>query len=110
MLEVIPDSPAALGGLMQGDIIYSLNGERLQKMSATEGLRSTIKSIKPLTEVALQVLRGNELMEIRVKLARRPVAADNPFNIPQQHEIDAVENQRREAHFRKWLLDRRKAR
>ena len=110
VFEVMPDSPAAVGGLMVGDVIYSLNGKRFQQMSATEGLRSTIKSIKPHTEITLQVLRGKDLVEIRVKLARRPAAAENPFDMPDQHEIEAVENQSREAHFRKWLLDRSKAR
>lgn len=107
---VMPDSPAAKGGLQDGDYILALDKAAWKGMPASEDFRSRVKAMKPRTEVVLKVLRGKELLEIRVRLARRPAALENPFDMPDQERIDALENERKEEYFKKWLLQRRNGR
>jgi hypothetical protein len=108
--EVMADSPAAKGGLLVGDSIVSLEQAGWKRLPASDDFRNRIKSIKPRSVVTLQVLRGGEMVDIRIRLARRPAAAENPFELPDQERIDATEDVLREEHFKKWLLDRRNGR
>lgn len=110
VLEVMPDSPAAKGGLLVGDTIVSLEQAGWKRLPASDDFRNRIKSIQPRSLVTLQVLRGREMKDIQIRLARRPAAAENPFEIPNQEQINAVEEVQREEHFKKWLLDRRNGR
>ncbi len=110
VVEVMPDSPAAKGGLLVGDSIISLEQAGWKNLPASDDFRNRIKSIKPRSLVTLQVLREGKVVEVQIRLARRPAAAENPFEMPTQDQIDAMEDALRDKHFKKWLLDRGNAR
>jgi len=69
---VIPNSPAALAGLKEGDIILEFQGEKITRDNA---LTERIYISKIGTTVSLKVLRGGEEFTVYVKLIERP---DNP--------------------------------
>ena len=54
---VEPNSPAALAGLRQGDVIVSVDGEKLADNNA---LRNRIAGTKPGSKVAVEVLRDGQ--------------------------------------------------
>ena len=75
--EVTPDSPAAKAGLMQGDVITELNGERVDESRA---LRLKISQLAPGSSVRLKVIRDGNPREITVTLGELPnekAAANN---------------------------------
>jgi serine protease Do len=67
--DVPAKTPAEKAGLKANDIIYEAAG---RKTNDTETLINTIGRLKPGDEVLLRVRRGEEDLEITVKLAPRP--------------------------------------
>ncbi|MEX2381321.1 MAG: Do family serine endopeptidase [Opitutales bacterium] len=65
--NVAPDSPAARGGLQQGDIIVAKDG---QGVDSASDLRLRIAREAPETPVMLEVFRDGERHEIEVVLGR----------------------------------------
>lgn len=61
--------PADKGGIKQGDVILSVNGELI---SSPEDLQTTIGSINPGTTVKITVLRNKARLDLSVKLNERP--------------------------------------
>jgi hypothetical protein len=104
--DVMKDSPAEKGGLLAGDAIVSLEKAGWKGLPASDDFRNRIKAIPPRSLVTLQVLREGKIIDIQIRLARRPAAVENPFEMPDQERINAMEEVRREEHFKKWLLDR----
>ncbi|MFT5124248.1 MAG: serine protease Do [Kiritimatiellia bacterium] len=66
--RVSPDSPADQAGLEDEDIILKINN---RTVSEFEGFIRQINSKKPGQKVKLKVKRGDETLEIAVKLGRR---------------------------------------
>jgi S1-C subfamily serine protease len=66
--SVVPDSPAAQAGLKPGDIIERLDNTPISDFSA---LQQAVRSRKSGSQVRLEVRRGDELYEMRVRLGRR---------------------------------------
>ncbi|MBQ9748934.1 MAG: S41 family peptidase [Clostridia bacterium] len=64
ILRVMADSPAEKAGLMQGDIILSVDGTLVEKVGYVAATDLILGEIN--TEVALSVQRGEETMEVRV--------------------------------------------
>ena len=62
-----------------------------------------IRQLKPGHRVMLRILRNGEMIDLPVKLGRRPLLADNPFLGQRQADIEAAERTAREAYFRRWL-------
>lgn len=106
VVDVMSDSPAEKGGLQVGDTIVSLEKAGWKRLPASDDFRNKIKSIPPRSLVTLQVLREGKIIDIQIRLARRPAAVENPFEMPDQERINAMEEVRREEHFKKWLLER----
>ncbi len=63
--EIVPNSPAEKGGLKQGDIILSLNGEKVKSMTK---FRNQISLMDPGAEITLEILRGKKTKSLPITL------------------------------------------
>jgi len=63
--RVIPDGPAAEGGVRAGDVIVRYNGERVE---STEDLQSRVVATRPDTTVPLVVMRAGEEVTLQVTI------------------------------------------
>ncbi len=68
--EVEPNSPAAHGGIQQGDILLQMNGNPMPEVSE---FRIQIGMMAPGTDVHFQVFRNGKQQEITAKLGEMPV-------------------------------------
>lgn len=66
---VTEDSPAARGGLLQGDVIVAVNGERIEQMRELPRL---IAAIPAGSDVSLTVLRNGNERGMTVKVGTMP--------------------------------------
>jgi len=57
VVEVVPGGPAALGGLVPGDVVVEINGVRLRDV---EFFTQLVSAIRPGTAVPVKVERGTE--------------------------------------------------
>ena len=71
--SIIPDSPAAMAGLQDGDIIVSVDG---QQITAEQDLSTLIVNYAPGDTVTLRVLRDNTAREVEITLAELPRTTD----------------------------------
>ncbi len=63
--DIIKDSPAEKGGLLNGDIIVELNGKKIKNPSK---FRNEIAMMNPGTKIKLKVLRSGKLEGLTLKL------------------------------------------
>jgi 2-alkenal reductase len=68
---VIPDSPAAAAGVMEGDLIIAINEERVD---AAHPLDDLLSQYRPEEALALSVLRDGQSITLRVTLGTRPAS------------------------------------
>jgi serine protease Do len=66
---VVPDSPAADAGLKEGDIVTSVEGQRVDGAHALDDILS---QYKPGDTVEMEVLREGRTMQVTVTLGTRP--------------------------------------
>ncbi|MFO0864536.1 MAG: PDZ domain-containing protein [Gemmataceae bacterium] len=71
--QIVPNTPAQKAGLKANDVIITFDGK---KFEGPEGFMSLISGYKPGDQVVLAVRRGDEILERKVQLERRP-AGDN---------------------------------
>jgi putative serine protease PepD len=65
VVEVVPDSGAADGGLHEGDLITEIDGERV---TSSEEVRSAVRSHEPGDDLTVTVQRDGEEQELDVTL------------------------------------------
>jgi membrane-associated protease RseP (regulator of RpoE activity) len=106
VMEVVADSAAAESGLSAGDVIVELDGQRW-KQEASNLFSEQIRKHKPGARVRLGVLRDGKLLNISVKLRRRPAHADQFMLGVDADEQKAMEQQAMEVHFERWLIEKR---
>jgi serine protease Do len=68
-------SPAARAGLRPGDVILSVNGERID---TTRELVRTVAGTDPGTRVRLRVRRQTQVLDVAVAVGRRPPETAQP--------------------------------
>jgi len=66
---VVADSPAAVAGLQEGDLVTSINGDRIDALHPLDDLLSQYQRKDTIT---LSVLRGGQTMTLRLTLGERP--------------------------------------
>ncbi|MCR0983294.1 trypsin-like peptidase domain-containing protein [Roseomonas populi] len=69
------NSPAARAGLRQGDIVNSLNGDRIETSRA---LIRTVAGIAPGQGVRLSITREGRAQDVNVQVGRRPAGTGTP--------------------------------
>jgi membrane-associated protease RseP (regulator of RpoE activity) len=69
ILDIVPDSPADLAGLLEGDIVSAINGE---EMNSQEDVIGAITANAPGDEISITVERGEESLDISVTLGEHP--------------------------------------
>ena len=106
---VLPDSAAKKAGLQADDQIVQMGDlfwHEGDPGDASTILRERIRRLKPNTRISLKILRDGKLMDIEVKLGRRPPNADMMLFGGQQFDAEAAERAAKDAYFRRWLEGR----
>ncbi|WP_347350888.1 trypsin-like peptidase domain-containing protein [Intrasporangium sp.] len=73
VVQVVPDTPAAKGGVEQGDVIIMVNGERIESSTA---LVAQIREMQAGQQAKLTVVRKGQRQELTVTLAVKPAGSD----------------------------------
>jgi len=63
--DVFEGSPAEAGGLQQGDVIVSLDAERVETVAE---LRNLVAQTRPNQTVTIRIIRDKKEMDVRVKI------------------------------------------
>ncbi|HEU5360234.1 MAG TPA: Do family serine endopeptidase [Candidatus Deferrimicrobiaceae bacterium] len=82
--RVIPESPAAAGGMRGGDIVIAFGGSRV---AGVKEFQKRVAGVSPGSEVVLEILRGGKRMAVTVKLAELEDPAPRPA--PRKYPLDA---------------------
>ena len=69
IIQVVPESPAAKGGIKEGDVIVKVND---QDIKTIEDLGRIIKTKNIGEEITLSIFREDEYKRVTVKLEERP--------------------------------------
>jgi len=97
---VVDGSPASEAGIRRGDLIVALDGKKWHDDGAMDDFREIIADSKPLENVVLSIIRGDEdPFDASVRLGRRPI--ENLSGIGQ--DLQLLDQRAREAHFKEWL-------
>jgi hypothetical protein len=105
---VVPDSPAAKGGLVPGGVIVGVNDQFWGEPAAEVAFSQWIQSRLPGSKVTLRLLENGKTVDRPLELGRRPddrqgILAGSP------EEVKHLDRIARERHFQQWL-EQRKAR
>jgi len=87
IIEIKTDSAAARAGLKENDLVLSVSG---QAVKSTEALQQSLQKYKPGELVALLIQRGEEKLELKAKLGKRP-----PIRADVQNNMGSELSQRR---------------
>jgi serine protease Do len=86
--QVTPDSPASRAGLKNGDVIDTLNGEKIENGSA---LQVAVSEIAPGTTIELGVLRNGSAQTLKVQVGEfhkdAEMASDGDAAGPQKGKL-----------------------
>jgi S1-C subfamily serine protease len=68
-VELVPESPAARGGLLLGDILVAVDG---QAVDDGESLQALLSGERVGRSIGVQVLRGGTPLALDVTVGQRP--------------------------------------
>jgi predicted metalloprotease with PDZ domain len=105
--QVMPESAAEIAGLEVNDLIVGLGSDVWYQEMASQPFGEKIRNLKPDTKIQLKILRDGAVKDVEVKLGRRPFYADNLFFQGDEEDMEAAEQEAKEAYFRKWLEQRK---
>lgn len=108
VIQVVRDSAAQQAGVKLNDLIAGLDDKIWHDESAVEPFMAHIRQLKPGSRVILRILRNGEMIDLEVKLGRRPPGADNRFLDQRQVDLEAAEKAAKDAYFRRWLEHRKR--
>lgn len=100
---VMANTPGQQAGILVNDLIIKLEGEVWYEDDATQKFREKIKKMKPTSVASMTILREGQLVDIKVTLRRRPLMAEHHQKI----DLDASELAAKEAHFQRWLAQKK---
>ena len=100
--EVRGDTPGQKAGIELNDFIVGLEGKRWLHNEGSALFRERIRGMKPESDTRLTILRDGKLVELKVRLGRRPLAADFLFN-GLNVDSEGAEKAAKEAYFNRWL-------
>jgi membrane-associated protease RseP (regulator of RpoE activity) len=104
--RVMGDSPASEAGLQAGDMITGVNGRTFQEGEDLAAFQQMIRELKPGKPATLGILRGNkDLLEIVVKLGRRPPQLDQAFFGQRVEDLHQLARREQDEFFRNWLAE-----
>lgn len=104
VLDVMPGTPAQKAELRAGDVITALNGKGWKGIGAVTEFGDAIAAKKPLVEVELTVKRGDALVDINLKLGKRPVP---DLRAAGGGDMQKLEERAKDLHFKQWLRQRK---
>jgi hypothetical protein len=109
VIQVLQDSAAQAAEVKLNDLIAGLDDKVWREEAALMPFMNHVRQFKPGHRVMLRILRDGKMIDLPVKLGRRPPNADNPFLGQRKADVEAAERAAKDAYFRRWL-ERRKAR
>jgi Do/DeqQ family serine protease len=68
---VLQDGPASKSGMKPGDVVTKIAGQSIHN---TAQLLNAVAALKPLSDAQLSVQRGDQLVELTVRVGQRPKA------------------------------------
>jgi serine peptidase DegS len=76
LVRIIPNGPAAVAGLTDGDVILAINDEPIR---TAQQARLLVAALEPGDQIELQVWRDSRSFEVTVTAAERPPDAERPL-------------------------------
>ena len=73
--RLVSEGPAEQAGLAENDVIQKVNGRTVRTLPEIQEL---LRATRPGQEIAMTVVRGEAMREIKVTLGARPAAATRP--------------------------------
>lgn len=96
-------SPGDKAGLRANDLILALDGKDGPAAQDYQKFQEEIRARKPDAKVKLKILRGAEILELEIRLGRRIPVPENFFPDGRNPDPEALDQAAKEAHFRRWM-------
>ncbi|MDP6425062.1 MAG: PDZ domain-containing protein, partial [Planctomycetota bacterium] len=82
VVEVVPEAPAAKGGVRVGDLILRLNNKSAGDI---DQFIEKVRDLKAGSRITLRVRRGDAERNLRIRLGRRPEEHDERERNEREH-------------------------
>ncbi|OGX07576.1 MAG: hypothetical protein A2Z88_03665 [Omnitrophica WOR_2 bacterium GWA2_47_8] len=88
--KVLEGGPAEKGGLKEGDVILSIDKNKVQNVNA---LLKYIGNSAVNKKIDVQVLRNKKIADLEITVAKRPSFDENGMILPEQPEVGSPDNE-----------------